>query len=152
MARETWIDNARNFRMRLKPRSDTCRAGAVLAHAHRERLDTAQREVRIERSHDTANGVLHKAQLLSKRFIADNQRAANRVAVATEILGGGANVLSQTVMAPHALPIFATAAKSTSFKVGLVGVSTQIILGLCAFTAASSLAMSVMSTNSTFKP
>ena len=89
MTRETWIDNARNFRMRLKPRSDTCRAGAVLTHAHRERLNAAQREVRIERSHDTANGILHKAQLLSKRFIADNQRAANRVAVAAEILGGG---------------------------------------------------------------
>ena len=65
---------------------------------------------------------------------------------------GVAKVLSQTVMAPHALPSLATAGRSTSLSVGLVGVSTQIILGLWALMAASSLPRSVMSTNSTLSP
>ena len=65
---------------------------------------------------------------------------------------GDANVLSTTVIAPCARPTRATASMSTTFNVGFVGVSAQIICGLHAFAARSSAAVSLISTKTTLSP
>ena len=62
---------------------------AVPLHPHRERLDAAQREPVVERPGHRADRVLGERQLLGELVVAGDERAADDVGVAAEVLGGG---------------------------------------------------------------
>ena len=62
---------------------------AVPFHAHGEGLHAAQGEPRVERAGHRAHGVLGEAELLGELVVGGDQRAADDVGVAADVLGGG---------------------------------------------------------------
>ena len=74
--------------MLREPLGQPLRRAALLADAQLQRLEAARAEERLERPHHAAGGVLHEVQLVEQRLVADDQRPAEQVAVAAEVLRG----------------------------------------------------------------
>ena len=124
-----------------EPFGDPAPVGVVLPHPERQGLDAAQRQPAIHRPGHGAGGVLDEAEPLGQIVPRRDQHAAHHVAVAVEVLGGRVehDVGAATPAAagrrawrrccrprtgsPRAWARSPTAARSTRFIIGLVGVS-----------------------------
>ena len=87
IALEARVEDLGDGRRRREQRRDALRVVAVALHAHRERLQAAQREEAVERRRNPAERVLEEAQPLAHRAIARADEAADDVGVAADVLG-----------------------------------------------------------------
>ena len=139
------IEHPLDPRVLLEPRGNRERRLARLAHAQRQRLEPAQRQEAVEGPADGADRVLQEADALAELRVADDGDAADHVRVAVQELGRRVHddvraeleralypgrregVVHDHQDAAAARRPATTAAMSTSFSSGLVGVSIQIM-------------------------
>src|SRR5688572_4656781 len=85
VAGQPGIDHLRYFRMLVEERRDVHGIAAVALHAHRQRLDAAQGEERVEGAGNRADGVLQETELLLERLVPEDGRAANDIRMPVEV-------------------------------------------------------------------
>ena len=141
MGRKTGIDDARDLGMLFEPGGDMHRVAAMALHAHRKRLDAAQREEGVERTRHAAHGVLKERKLFLPRFVPENGGPADDIGMAQILRRGVHHDVEAQLERPldpgrgegvvahrdelRLRAMAATASRSTILRSGLVGVSTH---------------------------
>ena len=86
MVRQAGVEHALDGRVPVEELGDLPGVLGVLAHAHRERLDPAQDEPRVEGAGDGAERLLQEVEAFRQRVVVRRDEPADRVAVAAEVL------------------------------------------------------------------
>jgi hypothetical protein len=90
VARQAGIEHPPHLRVGLEHARYLEGVVAVALHAHRQRLEPAQREEAVEGTGDAAHRVLQEAEPLAQGgVVAHHRHAADHVGVTVQVLGGG---------------------------------------------------------------
>ena len=81
------IVHARDLGVLGQPLRDGLTVERMTFHPHRERLRAAEDKPGVERSGDTADGVLQERETLAQLWIVTDDRAADDVGVPADVLG-----------------------------------------------------------------
>ena len=88
VARQSGVVHRRHRRMPREPLREPQRRRRLGQHAEFERLQAPRAEIRLQRPHHRAGGVLQPVQPRAEFGVADDERSAEQVAVTADRLGG----------------------------------------------------------------